>query len=364
MVAIDQAVAMPLRHFLIWRRMQMNQRIARRSRSAMKLSTAAPRRLQKEWLTTFWGMCPQVLEAKGATKPLIAASGAKHHGRDANSGASNKCENSTENWNAAIQDPNGNESPGESIGPPRKHRGGFRALRSVLCAARRAGRIDDPNWKRWRDLRKCQTRADTSRSAEGVEARVSSNRGSLWRFESEYSCQLKKQLRLSRRFQETRTRMAADVRHVAECFQWVHPIAVGSLGPSELTELLPPLRPILRRYRVIVFASSLRDLDARVRSLLATYVSTQEGTERALPSYAYRSSNRAAPPGAWVSGRVPEDNSPDIFCKRTCRKGAGGNEANRFFSDEYSRRGSKVRIEGENLMKLLTVKLGVDKCGR
>jgi hypothetical protein len=296
MVAIDQTVATQLGHFLIWRHMQMNRRIARRSRSAMTLSTAPPRRSRKEWPMTFRGMCPQVLGAKGATNPLTAAFGDKLHGRAPNSGGFNTCAISAENRNAAIQHPNGNESPGESIGLPRRHRGGFRVLRSVSCAARRAGRVDDPNWERWRDLRKCRTRADTSRFAEGMGACVSSNLGSLWRFESRYSSQLKNELPLSRRFQETRTSMAADVRHVAECSQWVRQIALGSLGPSELTELLPPLRPILRRYRVIVFANSLRGLDARARSLPATSVSTREDIERALPSYAYNSSNRATPP--------------------------------------------------------------------
>jgi len=58
-----------------------------------------------------------------------------------------------------------------------------------------------------------------------------------------------------------------------------------------------------------------------------------------------------------------EDNSPDMLRKRTYRKAAGGNEANRFFSDEYWRRALKSRFEGEHLVKLSTLGLISGCCG-
>jgi hypothetical protein len=281
---------------------QMNQRIALRSRSAMKLSTAAPRRSRKEWPTTSRRVYPRALGAEFDAKSLIAVLGANHRGDNDDSGGSNVCENPVENWNGVIDGLKENESPGESIGLPRKHRGGVPPLRSGFCDDQRVSRIDDPNRKKWRDLRKCQTRADASRFAEAVGACVSSNLGSLWRFEDRSACRLKNQLLLSRRSKRGRTSMAADLRHVAACSRCVHLVAVGFLGPSEPTELLLPLRPILRRFRAVVFANSPRDPDARVRNLPATSVSTREGTERVPVFYASRSSNRTAPPRGWVSG--------------------------------------------------------------
>jgi hypothetical protein len=274
----------------------MSRRIALRSRSVMKLSTAAPRHSRKEWPVTFWGVYPHVLGAESDTKSLIAVFGGKHHLCAANRGGSKVSANPVENWNEFIQGPSGNESPGESIGLPRKHRGEFRPLRSALCPAQRASRIDRPNRERWRGLRKCQTRTAASGFAEVVGAAVSSNDGLFWRFEGRCSFQSKNQLPLSRRFRSVRGRMIADLRRVAERSQCAHLIAVGLPGPSEPTELLPLLRPTLRRYRVIVFANSLRDPGARVRNLLATSVSTRKGTERAPVFYAYSSSDRAAPP--------------------------------------------------------------------
>jgi len=287
---------MQIGHFLIWRRVQMNRRVALRTRSATKLSTAAPRRSRKEWPATFRGTYPQVIRVEVDAKSPIAAFRAKQHGCDAKRGGSNVCADPLENCNGVSQGSNGNESPGESIGLPRKHRGGFRPLRSASCAAQRAGRADDSNRKRRRDLRNCQMAVDAPRFAEEVGACVSWNRGSLWRFESQFSCQLTNQVPFSRRSEGARISTAADLRRVAECSQCVHLIAVGFVGPSEPTGLLPPLRSILRQYRVIVYANSLRDPDARVRNLPATSVSTREGTERAQVCHAYSSSNRAAPP--------------------------------------------------------------------
>ncbi len=284
--------------FLICSRIQVNWRTALRRRSAIKISLAAPRSWRKERSATLVEvrLCPQVLGAEGATESPIAAFGAEHHGCATDPGGSNVWANLVENLNAVILHPNENESPGESIGLLRKHLGGLRLLRSVVSAAQREGRIDDPNRERWGDLRRSHTRADASKFAEVVGACVSLNRGSFWRFESRYSRQLKNQLPLSRRLRNARISMAADFRQVAESSQCVHPTAIGSLGSSGPTELLPPLRPTLRRYRVTVSANSLRDPDERARNLPTTSVSTREGTERAPVSYAYSSSNRAAPP--------------------------------------------------------------------
>jgi hypothetical protein len=48
--------------------------------------------------------------------------------------------------------------------------------------------------------------------------------------------------------------------------------------------------------------------------------------------------------------------------KCTYRKAAGGNEANRFFSDKYWRRALKSRFEGEHLVKLSTAGLVAGRC--
>jgi hypothetical protein len=296
MAPIDRALASQHGHFLIWTRIQVNWSMDLRSRSKMKTSIVAPRSWRREWPTTFPRFCPQVLGAKADANFPIATSGAKLHGCAANSGGSNVCANSVGDSNPVVQDTNGNESPGESIGLLRKRQGGLWPFGRAECAAQRASRIGNPNRERWRDFRKCQTRVDASRFVERVGARIPSNRGSLWRFESRFYCRLKNQLPLSRRLQGAWTSMAADLRHVAECSQCVRSIAVGFLGPSEPTELLPLLQPTLRRYRAVVYANSLRDPGARARNLRATSVSTREGTERAPFFFAYSSSNRAAPP--------------------------------------------------------------------
>jgi hypothetical protein len=282
---------MRCRWSLFWKRIQMNRSTSLRSRSEMMLSTVAPRRSRTEWPTTFRGVYRQVLGEEADTKSRIEEIGVKRHRCAADSGGSKEYANPVEGWNGGIQGPNGNESAGESIGLSRKHRGGFRLLRSVSCPDQRAGRIDDPNRERWRGLRKCRTRAAASRFAEVVGASVSSNDGSFWRFEGRYSRQLTNRLPLYRQFQEARTSIVAYSRHLTECSQCVQPIAVGSLGPSAPTELLLPLRPILRRYHVTVFVNSPRDPDARAQNLPATSVSTREGIERGLVFYAFSSSN-------------------------------------------------------------------------
>jgi len=288
--------------FLIWRRIQMDRRTSLRSRSTMMLSTVAPRRSRKEWHTTFRGVYRQVFGEEADTKSRIEEFGVKQHRCAADSGGSKVYSNLVESWNGVLQAPNGNESAGESIGPSRKHRGGFRLLRGASCPDQRAGRIDDPNRERWRGLRKCQTRAAASRFAEAVGASVSSNERSFWRFHGRSSCQLKNRLPLHCRFQEARTSIVADSRRLTQRSQCVQPIALGSLGPSAPTEILLPLRPILRRYHVTVFVNSPRDPDARARNLPATSASTREGTERGPVFCAFSSSNRAAPPESLGGG--------------------------------------------------------------